>query len=129
MEKIYNNLKSKKMTPKRKEALAAAIEGLDARLKNEELSRDDLISCIDQYCLCFNELDCSDIDDYSYEELLEVYKTVMLLYIDDEGRTHRTETPYTINKSPFCCGKPLEKIEGGFLKCSACLNKYEMVNK
>ena len=110
----YNDVKNKKMTPERKNAVNTATEAMERQFENEDLTREDMFSFIEDY-----------FDGCSDGELFEAYKVLALLYIDDGGEKREKEDPYLVNEVSFCCGRPLAKAKNGLLKCNACGNRYE----
>ena len=119
--KEHNNIENKKMTPERKKSVKAAIGEAESRFEAEELTREDMISALDDY---FGD-DEKNFGRNSDKEIFEAYKHITLLFIDDDGEAHEKKDGYAVNKNPFCCARPLKKTKSELLKCIACGNKYE----
>lgn len=104
------------------EERAKAIEAMEEKVQEEfeegKITRKEMVAYLKQVGIAVTK----KVED---EVVVEMYTEKLALLIDDEGE-FRDEggDPYNINEVPYCCGAPLEEIEGGY-RCNVCGTEYE----
>lgn len=104
------------------EARLKAIEAMEIQVQEEfeegKITRKEMVDYLKQVGIAVTK----KVED---EAVVEMYTEKLALLIDDEGEFHdEGGDPYNINEVPYCCGAPLEEIEGGY-KCNVCGTEYE----
>lgn len=104
------------------EARLKAIEAMEIQVQEEfeegKITRKEMVSYLKQVGIAVTK----KVED---EAVVEMYTEKLALLIDDEGEFHdEGGDPYNINEVPYCCGAPLEEIEGGY-RCNVCGTEYE----
>ena len=104
------------------EARLKAIEAMEIQVQEEfeegTITRKEMVSYLKQVGIAVTK----KVED---EAVVEMYTEKLALLIDDEGEFHdEGGDPYNINEVPYCCGAPLEEIEGGY-RCNVCGTEYE----
>jgi len=99
-----------------------AIEAMEDQVREEfeegKITRKEMVAYLKQVGIAVTK----KVED---EAVVEMYTEKLALLIDDEGEFHdEGGDPYNINKVPYCCGAPLEEIEGGY-RCNVCGTEYE----
>ena len=104
------------------EARRKAIEAMEIQVQEEfeegKITRKEMVAYLKQVGIAVTK----KVED---ESVVEMYTEKLALLIDDEGEFHdEGGDPYNINEVPYCCGAPLEEIEGGY-RCNVCGTEYE----
>ena len=104
------------------EARLKALEAMEIQVQEEfeegKITRKEMVDYLKQVGIAV----IKKVED---EAVVEMYTEKLALLVDDEGEFHdEGGDPYTINEVPYCCGAPLEEIEGGY-KCNVCGTEYE----
>ena len=104
------------------EARLKALEAMELQVQEEfeegKITRKEMVDYLKQVGIAVTK----KVED---EAVVEMYTEKLALLVDDEGEFHdEGGDPYTINEVPYCCGAPLEEIEGGY-KCNVCGTEYE----
>lgn len=104
------------------EARLKALEAMEIQVQEEfeegKITRKEMVDYLKQVGIAVTK----KVED---EAVVEMYTEKLALLVDDEGEFHdEGGDPYTINEVPYCCGAPLEEIEGGY-KCNVCGTEYE----
>ena len=104
------------------EARLKALEAMEIQVQEEfeegKITRKEMVAYLKQVGIAVTK----KVED---EAVVEMYTEKLALLVDDEGEFHdEGGDPYTINEVPYCCGAPLEEIEGGY-KCNVCGTEYE----
>ena len=104
------------------EERAKAIEAMEIQVQEEfeegKITRKEMVAYLKQVGIAVTK----KVED---EAVVEMYTEKLALLIDDEGEFHdEGGDPYNINEVPYCCGAPLEEIEGGY-RCNVCGTEYE----
>lgn len=104
------------------EARLKAIEAMEIQVQEEfeegKITRKEMVAYLKQVGIAVTK----KVED---EAVVEMYTEKLALLIDDEGEFHdEGGDPYNINEVPYCCGAPLEEIEGGY-RCNVCGTEYE----
>lgn len=99
-----------------------AIEAMEIQVQEEfeegKITRKEMVAYLKQVGIAVTK----KVED---EAVVEMYTEKLALLIDDEGEFHdEGGDPYNINEVPYCCGAPLEEIEGGY-RCNVCGTEYE----
>ena len=106
------------MTEARLKALEAMEEQVQEEFEEGKITRKEMVDYLKQVGIAVTK----KVED---EAVVEMYTEKLALLVDDEGEFHdEGGDPYTINEVPYCCGAPLEEIEGGY-KCNVCGTEYE----
>lgn len=104
------------------EARLKAIEAMEIQVQEEfeegKITRKEMVAYLKQVGIAVTK----KVED---EAVVEMYTEKLALLIDDEGEFHdEGGDPYNINEVPYCCGAPLEEVEGGY-RCNVCGTEYE----
>lgn len=106
------------MTEERAKAIKAMEEQVQEEFEEGKITRKEMVSYLKQVGIAVTK----KVED---EAVVEMYTEKLALLIDDEGEFHdEGGDPYNINEVPYCCGAPLEEIEGGY-RCNVCGTEYE----
>lgn len=106
------------MTEERAKAIEAMEEQVQEEFEEGKITRKEMVAYLKQVGIAVTK----KVED---EAVVEMYTEKLALLIDDEGEFHdEGGDPYTINEVPYCCGAPLEEIEGGY-RCNVCGTEYE----
>lgn len=106
------------MTEERAKAIEAMEEQVQEEFEEGKITRKEMVSYLKQVGIAVTK----KVED---EAVVEMYTEKLALLIDDEGEFHdEGGDPYNINEVPYCCGAPLEEIEGGY-RCNVCGTEYE----
>lgn len=106
------------MTEERAKAIEAMEEQVQEEFEEGKITRKEMVAYLKQVGIAVTK----KVED---EAVVEMYTEKLALLIDDEGEFHdEGGDPYNINEVPYCCGAPLEEIEGGY-KCNVCGTEYE----
>lgn len=104
------------------DARLKAIEAMEDQVHEEfeegKITRKEMVAYLKQVGIAVTK----KVED---DDVVEMYTEKLALLIDDEGEFHdEGGDPYNINEVPYCCGAPLEEIEGGY-RCNVCGTEYE----
>ena len=106
------------MTEERAKAIEAMEEQVQEEFEGGKITRKEMVAYLKQVGIAVTK----KVED---EAVVEMYTEKLALLIDDEGEFHdEGGDPYNINEVPYCCGAPLEEIEGGY-RCNVCGTEYE----
>ncbi len=106
------------MTEERAKAIEAMEEQVREEFEEGKITRKEMVAYLKQVGIAVTK----KVED---EEVVGMYTEKLALLIDDEGEFHdEGGDPYNINEVPYCCGAPLEEIEGGY-RCNVCGTEYE----
>ena len=106
------------MTEERAKAIEAMEEQVQEEFEEGKITRKEMVAYLKQVGIAVTK----KVED---ESVVEMYTEKLALLIDDEGEFHdEGGDPYNINEVPYCCGAPLEEIEGGY-RCNVCGTEYE----
>lgn len=106
------------MTEERAKAIEAMEEQVQEEFEEGKITRKEMVAYLKQVGIAVTK----KVED---EAVVEMYTEKLALLIDDEGEFHdEGGDPYNINEVPYCCGTPLEEIEGGY-RCNVCGTEYE----
>lgn len=106
------------MTEERAKAIEAMEDQVQEEFEEGKITRKEMVAYLKQVGIAVTK----KVED---EAVLEMYTEKLALLIDDEGEFHdEGGDPYNINEVPYCCGAPLEEIEGGY-RCNVCGTEYE----
>lgn len=106
------------MTEERAKAIEAMEEQVQEEFEEGKITRKEMVAYLKQVGIAVTK----KVED---EAVVEMYTEKLSLLIDDEGEFHdEGGDPYNINEVPYCCGAPLEEIEGGY-RCNVCGTEYE----
>jgi UPI00017B381E related cluster len=106
------------MTEERAKAIEAMEEQVQEEFEEGKITRKEMVAYLKQVGIAVTK----KVED---EAVVEMYTEKLVLLIDDEGEFHdEGGDPYNINEVPYCCGAPLEEIEGGY-RCNVCGTEYE----
>lgn len=106
------------MTEERAKAIEAMEEQVQEEFEEGKITRKEMVAYLKQVGIAVTK----KVED---EAVVEMYAEKLALLIDDEGEFHdEGGDPYNINEVPYCCGAPLEEIEGGY-RCNVCGTEYE----
>lgn len=106
------------MTEARRKAIEAMEEQVQEEFEEGKITRKEMVAYLKQVGIAVTK----KVED---EAVVEMYTEKLALLIDDEGEFHdEGGDPYNINEVPYCCGAPLEEIEGGY-RCNVCGTEYE----
>lgn len=106
------------ITEERAKAIEAMEEQVQEEFEEGKITRKEMVAYLKQVGIAVTK----KVED---EEVVEMYTEKLALLIDDEGEFHdEGGDPYNINEVPYCCGAPLEEIEGGY-RCNVCGTEYE----
>lgn len=106
------------MTEERAKAIEAMGEQVHEEFEEGKITRKEMVAYLKQVGIAVTK----KVED---EAVVEMYTEKLALLIDDEGEFHdEGGDPYNINEVPYCCGAPLEEIEGGY-RCNVCGTEYE----
>lgn len=106
------------MTEERVKAIEAMEEQVQEEFEEGKITRKEMVAYLKQVGIAITK----KVED---EAVVEMYTEKLALLIDDEGEFHdEGGDPYTINEVPYCCGAPLEEVEGGY-RCNVCGTEYE----
>ena len=106
------------MTEERAKAIEAMEEQVQEEFEEGKITRKEMVAYLKQVGIAVTK----KVED---EAVVEMYTEKLALLIDDEGEFHdEGGDPYNINEVPYCCGAPLEEIEGGY-HCNVCGTEYE----
>lgn len=106
------------MTEERAKAIEAMEEKVQEEFEEGKITRKEMVAYLKQVGIAVTK----KVED---EAVVEMYTEKLALLIDDEGEFHdEGGDPYNINEVPYCCGAPLEEIEGGY-RCNVCGTEYE----
>ena len=106
------------MTEERAKAIEAMEEQVQEEFEEGKITRKEMVAYLKQVGIAITK----KVED---EAVVEMYTEKLALLIDDEGEFHdEGGDPYNINEVPYCCGAPLEEIEGGY-RCNVCGTEYE----
>lgn len=106
------------MTEERAKAIEAMEEQVHEEFEEGKITRKEMVAYLKQVGIAVTK----KVED---EAVVEMYTEKLALLIDDEGEFHdEGGDPYNINEVPYCCGAPLEEIEGGY-RCNVCGTEYE----
>nr|DAE52243.1 MAG TPA: putative DNA-binding motif protein [Caudoviricetes sp.] len=106
------------MTEARLKAIEAMEEQVQEEFEEGKITRKEMVAYLKQVGIAVTK----KVED---EAVVEMYTEKLALLIDDEGEFHdEGGDPYNINEVPYCCGAPLEEIEGGY-RCNVCGTEYE----
>lgn len=106
------------MTEERAKAIEAMEEQVQEEFEEDKITRKEMVAYLKQVGIAVTK----KVED---EAVVEMYTEKLALLIDDEGEFHdEGGDPYNINEVPYCCGAPLEEIEGGY-RCNVCGTEYE----
>lgn len=105
-------------TKKRKKALKDLSDSIEAEFESGDISRQQMVEEIN-YRLGTKKR----LNDWSDEEVVAKYIELQKVLVDDDGCLNELESPYVLRGANYCCGEPLQEIEGGY-KCNVCGNEY-----
>lgn len=106
------------MTEERAKAIEAMEEQVQEEFEEGKITYKEMVAYLKQVGIAVTK----KVED---EAVVEMYTEKLALLIDDEGEFHdEGGDPYNINEVPYCCGAPLEEIEGGY-RCNVCGTEYE----
>ena len=106
------------MTEERAKAIEAMEEQVQEEFEEGKITHKEMVAYLKQVGIAVTK----KVED---EAVVEMYTEKLALLIDDEGEFHdEGGDPYNINEVPYCCGAPLEEIEGGY-RCNVCGTEYE----
>lgn len=106
------------ITEERAKAIVAMGEQVQEEFEEGKITRKEMVAYLKQVGIAVTK----KVED---EAVVEMYTEKLALLIDDEGEFHdEGGDPYNINEVPYCCGAPLEEIEGGY-RCNVCGTEYE----
>lgn len=106
------------MTEERAKAIEAMEEQVQEEFEEGKITRKEMVAYLKQVGIAVTK----KVED---EVVVEMYMEKLALLIDDEGEFHdEGGDQYNINEVPYCCGAPLEEIEGGY-RCNVCGTEYE----
>lgn len=106
------------MTEERAKAIEAMEEQVQEEFEEGKITRKEMVAYLKQVGIAVTK----KVED---EDVVGMYTEKLALLIDDEGEFHdEGGDPYNINEVPYCCGAPLEEIEGGY-RCNVCGTEYE----
>lgn len=106
------------MTDARRKAIEAMEIQVQEEFEEGKITRKEMVAYLKQVGIAVTK----KVED---EAVVEMYMEKLALLIDDEGEFHdEGGDPYNINEVPYCCGAPLEEIEGGY-RCNVCGTEYE----
>lgn len=106
------------MTEARLKAIEAMEEQVHEEFEEGKITRKEMVAYLKQVGIAVTK----KVED---EAVVEMYTEKLALLIDDEGEFHdEGGDPYNINEVPYCCGAPLEEVEGGY-RCNVCGTEYE----
>lgn len=106
------------MTEERAKAIEAMEEQVQEEFEEGKITRKEMVAYLKQVGIAVTK----KVED---EAVVEMYTEKLALLIDDGGEFHdEGGDPYNINEVPYCCGAPLEEIEGGY-RCNVCGTEYE----
>lgn len=106
------------VTEERAKAIEAMEEQVQEEFEEGKITRKEMVAYLKQVGIAVTK----KVED---EAVVEMYTEKLALLIDDEGEFHdEGGDPYNINEVPYCCGAPLEEIEGGY-RCNVCGTEYE----
>lgn len=106
------------MTEERAKAIEAMEEQVQEEFEEGKITRKEMVAYLKQVGIAVTK----KVED---EAVVEMYTEKLALLIDDEGEFHdEGGDTYNINEVPYCCGAPLEEIEGGY-RCNVCGTEYE----
>lgn len=106
------------MTEERAKAIEAMEEQVQEEFEEGKITRKEMVAYLKQVGIAVTK----KVED---EAVVEMYTEKLALLIDDEGEFHdEGGDHYNINEVPYCCGAPLEGIEGGY-RCNVCGTEYE----
>lgn len=106
------------MTEARLKAIKAMEEQVQEEFEEGKITRKEMVAYLKQVGIAVTK----KVED---EAVVEMYTEKLALLIDDEGEFHdEGGDPYNINEVPYCCGAPLEEVEGGY-RCNVCGTEYE----
>ena len=106
------------MTEERAKAIEAMEEQVQEEFEEGKITRKEMVAYLKQVGIAVTK----KVED---EAVVEMYTEKLTLLIDDEGEFHdEGGDPYNINEVPYCCGAPLEEIEGDY-RCNVCGTEYE----
>lgn len=106
------------VTEERAKAIEAMEEQVQEEFEEGKITRKEMVAYLKQVGIAVTK----KVED---EKVVEMYTEKLALLIDDEGEFHdEGGDPYNINEVPYCCGAPLEEIEGGY-RCNVCGTEYE----
>lgn len=115
-----NDPENPNMTKARKTALVAFDKSTRASVENGEISYADMRTFLAE----FHDMEVSDLDEYTDEEILDFYVDAASRFIDDDGEIVEEEA-YMLNGEPACCGHALEYEEDkNSFHCAVCGNDY-----
>lgn len=106
------------MTEERAKAIEAMEDQVHEEFEEGKITRKEMVAYLKQVGIAVTK----KVED---DAVAEMYTEKLALLIDDEGEFHdEGGDPYNINEVPYCCGAPLEEIEGGY-RCNVCGTEYE----
>lgn len=106
------------VTEERAKAIEAMEEQVQEEFEEGKITRKEMVAYLKQVGIAVTK----KVED---EAVVEMYTEKLALLIDDEGEFHDEGGDlYNINEVPYCCGAPLEEIEGGY-RCNVCGTEYE----
>ena len=115
-----NNIKDKSlMTPERASAISNLVTSIVGGINSEKIAYEDMSNLLVSY-----GYDEKDIEQLSFEELVNYYIDTKAMFIDDEGTEQGMEEPYMVNEVPYCCGYELNKVDDTYV-CESCGAEYE----
>ena len=115
-----NDPENPNMTKARKTALVAFNKSTRESVENGEISYDDMRTFLAE----FHDMEVSDLNEYTDEEILDFYVDAASRFIDDDGEIVEEEA-YMLNGEPACCGHVLSYAEErGKFHCDICGNEY-----
>ena len=109
------------------EAMAEAEEAVDKKIRAEFKSGKLKLSTIKDFMKKYFEGDpeCGECPKSCEKDaVLECYIGIHKELVDDEGNVSPMEEAYVRNGENYCCGKPIDEIDGK-LYCSVCDSTYE----
>lgn len=113
-----NDTKNPNMTKERKDAISALTKEVQAGIKRNKITDDDMIEFL--ISVGYTKKEIRGLDD-----IVDTYLQEKALFINDDGEEIEKEEPYSLNGEPACCGKLLEK-DGDTYTCSVCGGEYEV---
>lgn len=105
-------------TKKRKKALKDLSDSIEAEFESGDISRQQMVEEIN-YRLGTKKR----LNNWSDEDVVAKYIELQKVLVDDDGCLNELESPYVLRGANYCCGEPLQEIEGGY-KCNVCGNVY-----
>lgn len=105
-------------TEERKKALKDLSDSIEAEFESGDISRQQMVEEIN-YRLGTKKR----LNNWSDEEVVAKYIELQKVLVDDDGCLNELESPYVLRGANYCCGEPLQEIEGGY-KCNVCGNEY-----